>query len=495
MSFDRMVTVSPIGVSTTGVFVPNNGADFGPDTLGTSTSGIQEALIFAANSGVTGPPAQPQISKVVLLEGTFKVSSQILWPANSTSGNAWCGILEGQGSQPGGSGTFSTLGTTVTSTGSLNSGSLLTLQGSYPTGGQVTQWYQIKDIRFVGASGDTYSVALVDLQQHDNSHYPILWNVIADVTAVSSPPQYAIDFSGSQIGVLYQCQCHGGALKWYTPFGSVRIIGGVYGKGMNIIFQGAFLYGVRTQVISVDPGSGTYVQQAVNSLVLVGCKRASDADSILINTSGVRIWVSAAGGEFTCNSSGSFFGTGGSSASSSPISLSLEGVSLYNVGSSTMYIFDAVCTSHYLQVSAGVNLQGPTALFNQGGSPGPAQTGVGIANQVISGLEVAWTGSKTYICGGSTGVVVDPNVDTLVRVDVAVSSSATDTVTIEVNYSDPFLLAYRTVQMLSGVGINSTTPKSASGIFCVQKNGTIQVHIQTASSTATKASAVVSRMI
>lgn len=41
------VTVSPIGLSTSGVVLPNNGANYGPDTSGTTTSGIQEAC----NSG------------------------------------------------------------------------------------------------------------------------------------------------------------------------------------------------------------------------------------------------------------------------------------------------------------------------------------------------------------------------------------------------------------------------------------------------------------
>ena len=66
------VTVSPIGLSTSGVTQKNNGADYGPDTLGTTTSGIQEAI----NSGATS---------IVLLKvkGTqFATSSSILLPAD-----------------------------------------------------------------------------------------------------------------------------------------------------------------------------------------------------------------------------------------------------------------------------------------------------------------------------------------------------------------------------------------------------------------------------
>ncbi|MGP8144717.1 MAG: hypothetical protein ACLQC7_03410, partial [Thermoplasmata archaeon] len=43
------VTVSPVGLAAG--FVPNNGANFGPDTSGTSTGGIQEALNLIATTG------------------------------------------------------------------------------------------------------------------------------------------------------------------------------------------------------------------------------------------------------------------------------------------------------------------------------------------------------------------------------------------------------------------------------------------------------------
>jgi hypothetical protein len=51
------VTVSPIGLTTTpSSLIANNGADFGPDTPNTATSGIQEAL--NSIGGATGPAPQ-----------------------------------------------------------------------------------------------------------------------------------------------------------------------------------------------------------------------------------------------------------------------------------------------------------------------------------------------------------------------------------------------------------------------------------------------------
>jgi hypothetical protein len=48
-----LVIVSPVGVTNYGSGITNNGADFGPDTLNTDTSGIQEALNSIASTGGT----------------------------------------------------------------------------------------------------------------------------------------------------------------------------------------------------------------------------------------------------------------------------------------------------------------------------------------------------------------------------------------------------------------------------------------------------------
>ena len=61
------VTVSPIGSSTSGVTLKNNGANYGPDTPGTTTCGIQEAI--NSLSVTTGT--------VILLPGSFAVTSTV----------------------------------------------------------------------------------------------------------------------------------------------------------------------------------------------------------------------------------------------------------------------------------------------------------------------------------------------------------------------------------------------------------------------------------
>lgn len=62
------VTVSPIGTTLGGATISNNGADFGPDTPGTTTSGINEAV----NSGA---------QVVYLLAGEFNCPGTIYLPA------------------------------------------------------------------------------------------------------------------------------------------------------------------------------------------------------------------------------------------------------------------------------------------------------------------------------------------------------------------------------------------------------------------------------
>jgi hypothetical protein len=66
-----MVTVSPVGLANGGTST-NDGADYGPDTTGTETAGIQEALNSVSSSGGT----------VYLLPGTFTLKAQVTSPVS-----------------------------------------------------------------------------------------------------------------------------------------------------------------------------------------------------------------------------------------------------------------------------------------------------------------------------------------------------------------------------------------------------------------------------
>lgn len=74
-TISHVYTVSPIGTTYSGlVYKPNNGADFGPDTPSTLTSGIAEAIAAASTTG----------SLILLLPGTFNVTVAITMQANIT---------------------------------------------------------------------------------------------------------------------------------------------------------------------------------------------------------------------------------------------------------------------------------------------------------------------------------------------------------------------------------------------------------------------------
>jgi|GEM_PF-2598905 hypothetical protein len=76
-----VVTVSPVGVGTTGIV--NNGADFGPDTPSTSTCGIQEAINSLSSTtgtvyllpGIFNVTATVQMGSQIRLEGSGSASS------------------------------------------------------------------------------------------------------------------------------------------------------------------------------------------------------------------------------------------------------------------------------------------------------------------------------------------------------------------------------------------------------------------------------------
>lgn len=72
------VTVSPTGLGG-GAPASNNGAMFGPDTAGTTTQGLQEAVTYAVGlvTGLSGSVSPPV---VLLLPGKFNISSTINVP-------------------------------------------------------------------------------------------------------------------------------------------------------------------------------------------------------------------------------------------------------------------------------------------------------------------------------------------------------------------------------------------------------------------------------
>jgi hypothetical protein len=92
ISVAAWVTVSPIGLTTSGVTVANNGAQFGPDTPGTTTCGIQEALnslpactVNQKSSFGGGYTISGQYGRLSLQSGIYQTSSLITVPAGQVT--------------------------------------------------------------------------------------------------------------------------------------------------------------------------------------------------------------------------------------------------------------------------------------------------------------------------------------------------------------------------------------------------------------------------
>ncbi|MFP3257140.1 MAG: hypothetical protein RXO36_05025 [Candidatus Nanopusillus acidilobi] len=68
------ITVSAKGISNGLSDIPNDGADFGPDTPGTQTSGIQEAINYAMQFA-------PNTPEIHLTSGKFTVNQGIVFPS------------------------------------------------------------------------------------------------------------------------------------------------------------------------------------------------------------------------------------------------------------------------------------------------------------------------------------------------------------------------------------------------------------------------------
>jgi hypothetical protein len=154
-----------------------------------------------------------------------------------------------------------------------------------------------------------------------------------------------------------------------------------------------------------------------------------------------------------------------------------------------MALFDSGSANHQLVQAVGLNLQGSISINES------AQSTVGFANpnQLAVGFKQAGTTSNVNIF---SNVTVDPNNDTMVRVQIAIansSASVTDSVTASVVYVDAVSGVSKNVQVYHNTALGLSSQLNFVGVFQVQANGTVRV--QFTAKTTTYASAAVSRLI
>lgn len=283
----RYVTVSPIGFASDyspNVKEPNNGADFGPDSpragspsLLSSTSGIQEALNFAASSTTSGVRAPNP--EVVLISGgskttginrtaTFQITGTIQWPAG------FAGTLKGADPwRSVGSGLSKTTGTVVSqaSTSAPISALLQIGNGSASASG-----FEISDVSFYPSAGlISTGGRIVDLRQrttggalNDASHEIRVIRCTFEDSTTTSGAAYALDMSGNQDSVLAETRVSNLPARWVTK-GVAKIRGGFFNSGIETACGSVEFLSVTfgANQPSADLSKSYYVHNATTSAI------------------------------------------------------------------------------------------------------------------------------------------------------------------------------------------------------------------------------------
>jgi len=254
------ITVSAKGISNGLSGIPNDGADFGPDTPNstgtglTQTSGIQEALYYAKNNGY---------KEVKLTEGVFTINQGVtlLLP--------WLGSVQ-NGTNYGmnftGSGRHATRIIQENYETQSQSVPLIAwedpdtqymtdnLPSYYP--GQSEQhnndlWY-ISDMSIYGnvvtpSSGYALGISVVNLAQSENSERNYLTRV--DITNIATPSSYGVsaclDMSGNEDSAIENCTLvspNSTPIIWLAPYGSFAVKHSQFGADTIGAMYSGYLY-------------------------------------------------------------------------------------------------------------------------------------------------------------------------------------------------------------------------------------------------------------
>jgi hypothetical protein len=401
------VTVGALGLANGGSLLPNNGSQFGPDTPGTTTCGIQEALNAAFATGTL---------TVQLESGLFPVSSQILWPGG------WSGILAGSGATEATEAVPGTQmnGSHVQGQSGLSAASLLKLDDSV----QNTQGATMADIYWDGGAA-TLSLTVVDFTQFSEASVKTqMRRCTFDAGSSGAPHSLVMDSNDDSI--LFHCTCLNtnkpvvlmvtlaSSLRWESPLGGNKIIGGIY-DGMSLAFQNS------TQIFVTNNTAWRVLASSAPNprLNLYGCYKNANSDPttttsapIVQNDNGA-LFLSIEGGYFYIdihmnNKNDPFFA---STSSSCPITLTARNCYfITKAGSGTNNLFGTSTGMGTAPSSLADFDPNSASLVNQGSATviinsqplgsGGQGTGYGIAHLVadnrLTGLSTAAAGA-TYM--------------------------------------------------------------------------------------------------
>lgn len=367
MGLFNPITVSPIGLANaTYVSLPNDGADFGPDSytkagMPSSTSGIQEALLFAAGSSTYA-----NNTRIYLLPGgystnsgrvsTFDIKSTLEWPKNFSG--------ELVGGTPWSGGGEKTVGTVIRNQNTSTSiPGLLRIVGG-PTTSASASGFKMENICFLGTKGGsikglTSGVPIVDLTQYkssttgpvinDTSHELRIIRCTFEDSSSASGALYSIDMSTNQDSILDQCRAIGLPARWISAGGAARVYGGVYDSGFVSETQWTEFLGVTLGPRSSTSLGGAYFVLNQSSatgyptsrfLKFENCAsmNSSSIAAHFINNqdTSAPLTVKIVGGIYSIRGSGAeFFHSASATATSTSFNLDIVGAILNGPGTSS----------------------------------------------------------------------------------------------------------------------------------------------------------------
>jgi len=251
------VTVSAKGMSNGLSDIPNDGFDFGPDTMlnatskdqygppYTQTSGIQEAWNYSVNIASNFPPTPPRsnfLHKIVFTDGVFYISKPITLTAPFQVDDLY---FQGQGMMPTYIGTtsgFSTSDNMITLDPNIFSYSNLVFSHMQFFGNCNTYLYA--DFSSANTNENTFQLENVNIAGSNNGSYVIYLNALGQLYTTNYQDYSATGSYFNGYGMAYLGILHNGPLN-ISGFGTVYLPIPVTGN--SLIFSNIWI--VRISVL------------------------------------------------------------------------------------------------------------------------------------------------------------------------------------------------------------------------------------------------------
>jgi hypothetical protein len=411
------ITVSSVGVANSYSPILNGGADFGPDTAGTTTCGLQEALNYlGARGGGT--------LKLCTAGTDYSISSKVTWPSGG-NGIKVSGI--GWSKQAGG---LNSNGTRISASGTFSDTDMITFDSN--------DFYNVSFEEFTmdGLNGSVTN-SLLNLATTTEIRHEISLYHVAFCSTGTASPTYGLIMDHDQESVLLHC-------NHYLPFeatitgGSLKVFGGNMLWGCELAVQDADFFGVAFNNSSPSGGAAVTINSGGGSGVSIGFYSCYWDDPMeasspsVSNNSGGRVNVVAYGCRFFQSNNNTFFAVSGTS----PYNLELAGCTFNVSAGYSCSVLDTTLDTHNLTWNQ-TNVLSPT-----GGTAtletSKSQVGLGNPNvQLLSGQVALVAANGTTVLSGTSWT--DPLDETDPRVTVSIYVRITafvsgGTITFELDY-------------------------------------------------------------